>query len=138
MTEAWCLAGGKNGVPLEATPGRRVSASRAHARLKDRLEYLRQERASILPEIDTSADFQESDLREIMESVTATLIAASEQARNLGHQNLATALRSELTTHAGRRARVESRTKEVVKLDPQSDVIIDDLKARFFRCVCDD
>lgn len=116
------------GKPL--TPGRRVSATKVHARpeLLDRIAYLRRRNvASGAPERLTG-----SHLSELMASVTGALTRAAEVAAQTGASYAnQSAIRKGIVTHAGRTMRLESKAPPIEKSDefwPAND---------FHFCTCE-
>lgn len=126
LIDAWCAATG-----AQATPGRRVTATRVNARedVMDRIAYLRRTRAAPSAREHLTA----SHLSELMEKVTESLTQAAEAAVRAGASYAQqSAIRKCLVTHAGRSQRVESRAPSPEKADdirPIRDV---------YYCTCGD
>jgi hypothetical protein len=125
MGDAYAAAIGK-----ALTPGRRVSATKIHARtaVLDRIAYLRRTNAATgAPERLTG-----SHLSELMETVTKALTRAAEVAACTGASYAQqSAIRKGLVMHAGRTTRLEAKAPPIEKCDevwPAND---------FHFCTCE-
>lgn len=123
------------GHPPEATPGRRVSASRMAARLdvRDRIAFLRREAAKKAAEQPAELITTER-LQVLMEDVTASLMGAAIAASNSGNHGTGQAIRGSITVHAGRSARVVKRTPAPERMADSVD--LDGALERLHYCCC--
>ena len=136
LTAAWVMSGGMKAE--DATPGHRVSASRAGKKVEARVAYLRALRAAT-PRPDASEPMTADRLQTMMQSVTATLIAASDAAKACGEHIVANSIQAEIVTHSGRLQRLQNRTGPAPKAKVKAlPIDRDRVVAAFYDCTCDD
>lgn len=103
LVQAYCLSDGSPAKP-EPTPGRGVNASKLAARgdVKERIAWLRAERAREAQPVEITVD----TVSALMEEITAKYISIQRLADDLGLDELAQKMRRALTIHAGRAERL--------------------------------
>jgi len=136
LTAAWVMSGG--GKAEDATPGHRVSASRAGKKVEARVAYLRAQRAAT-PRPDATEPMTADRLQTMMQSVTATLIAASDAAKAVGQHTVANSIQAQIVVHSGRLKRLQNRAGPAPKAKVKAlPIDRDRVVAAFFDCTCED
>lgn len=129
LVEAWCRSDPAEMKPV-VTPGRRVSASKAHKRVAARVAYIKRQNASGASTTTLTA----ARLSLLMADITSALVAAAKSAQAAGADNISQQLRKCITVHAGRSLRVEH--KSPVPDENQDAIDVDIIARRFYPCLC--
>lgn len=129
LARAWCLSDPAVVKP-KVTPGRRVSASNAGKRVADRVAWLKQQHASVVPIENLTTE----RISNLMERTTIDLMAAARHAQKVGSNNIAQQLRKALIIHAGRSSRLKQSVPAQDNIDEVVDV--DSILSRLYACIC--
>lgn len=116
----------------------RVQAHRWKAYFQDRIQFLRDQRASAqkdAPPVDTSPQA----IAVLQREISAGLQEAARQAKAFGHSRLSNQIKASLVRHVGRVQRVEARRDGPVKIENdvgEVQIFASNIRRNIRRCEC--